>query len=149
MTTPQPKSSNVSRHWHLIDAKGQVLGRLATKITLLLLGKGKRIYTPHVDCGDVVVVINAADVKMTGANKLNEKIDFRHSGYPGGETMTPYREFLISHPDRAILLAVKGMLPKNRLRPRQLARLKIYKGATHNHGSQFNLKVKETAAVPA
>src|SRR5690349_4865895 len=111
MTTNHPNKNNLKRTWHVVDAKGQILGRMATSIVRQLTGKDKRIYSPHVDCGDFVVVINAEEIRLTGNNKLDEKIDFRHSGYPGGETMTPYREFMKSNPDRAISLAVSGMLP--------------------------------------
>lgn len=136
-TTYQAKASNIQRRWHLIDAKDQVLGRLATKIARHLSGKDKRAYTPHVDCGDYVVVINAEGIKITGNNKPVQKIDFRHSGYPGGDTITPYGEFLRKKPTRAIELAVSGMLPKTRLRSRQMAKLRVYKGNTHPHGAQF------------
>jgi large subunit ribosomal protein L13 len=149
MNTSQPNKTNISRRWHLIDAKGQIIGRLATQIVKILMGKDKRTYAPHVDGGDFVVVINSEEAVMTGDNKINEKIDFRHSGYPGGETMTPYREFLKKNPERAIVLAVKGMLPKNKLRPHQINRLKVYKGSVHPHSSQFVAKSKEQAAQPA
>ena len=135
--TYQPKQNTVSRRWHVVDAKGQVLGRLATAVARTLMGKDKRDYAPHVDCGDNVVVINAEGVRITGNNKPVQKIDIRHSGYPGGEAITPYSQFLKSKPDRAIYLAVSGMLAKNRLRARQLARLKIYKGSSHPHGAHF------------
>ena len=134
------KNDPAARQWRLIDAKNQVLGRLATTITHALTGKGKRTYSPHVDHGDHVVVINAQGVRITGNSKPEQKIDFRHSGYPGGDTMTPYSTFLKEKPDRAVYLAVKGMIPKNRLRSRRLARLKIYKGSDHPHGSQFAVK---------
>lgn len=140
MKTFQPTSVSVERNWHLIDAKDQVLGRLATRVAYLLSGKGKRYYTSHVDCGDHVVVINAADVRITGNSKPIQKIDFRHSGYPGGDTMTPYKIFLKTKPERAISLAVTGMLPKNRLRRSRMARLKVYKNGAHPHGAQLSPK---------
>jgi large subunit ribosomal protein L13 len=150
MKTYQPKKNSIVRRWHLVDAKDKVLGRLATEVARTLMGKGKPSFTPHVDCGDHVVIINAEGIRITGNNKPVQKIDFRHSGYPGGETITPYGEFLKSKPDRAIYLAVSGMLSKNRLRARQLARLKVYKGSTHPHGAQFAAKAKtESAAAPA
>lgn len=146
--TYQPKKSTVERHWHLIDAKDQILGRLATNVSRKLLGKDKRTFAPHVDCGDFVVIVNAEAVKITGNNKPTQKIDFRHSGYPGGDTMTPYGEFMKKKPERAIELAISGMLPKTRLRSRHMARLKVYRGATHPHTAQFAVK-KEAAAAQA
>ena len=142
--TYQPTKTTLERRWHLIDASNQVLGRLATDVASKLSGKGKRTYAPHVDCGDHVVVINAEGIRITGKNKPVQKIDFRHSGYSGGDTITPYGEFLRTKPERAISLAVSGMLPKTRLRSRQMARLKVYKGSTHPHGGQF--AVPKTAA---
>jgi len=139
--TTHPKLSSIVRKWHVIDAKDQILGRLATRVTYMLSGKGRRDYSSHVDGGDHVVVINAQGIKITGNSKPDQKMNFRHSGYPGGDTMTPYRTFLKEKPDRAVYLAVKGMLPKNRLRSRRLARLKVYKGETHLHGAQFAAKV--------
>lgn len=146
MKTTFPKSKEIARPWHLVNADGQILGRLATSIVRLLMGKDKKIYSPHMDCGDFVVVLNAQSVRLTGNNKLDQKIDFRHSGYPGGDTMTPYREFMKSHPDRAISLAVSGMLPKNRLRSRLMKRLKVYKSDAHPHGANFK-RTSPTAAV--
>ena len=145
-STFQAKSSTIQRRWHLIDAQDQVLGRLASKIARHLSGKDKRVYTPHVDCGDFVVVINAQGIRITGNNKPVQKIDFRHSGYPGGDTITPYGEFLKKRPERAILLAVSGMLPKTKLRGKQIAKLRVYKGDTHPHKAQFY--VKPTVAEP-
>ena len=138
--TFQPTPSSVNRKWHLIDAKGQVLGRVACDISKKLLGKSKRIFAPHVDCGDFVVVVNAEGVRLTGNNKPTQKIDFRHSGYPGGMTITPYGEFLKKNPERAISLAVSGMLPKTRLRSRQMARLRVFRGTNHPHAAQFATK---------
>lgn len=129
--------SDVNRRWHLIDANNQILGRIATKIGIALVGKRKRTFSPNNDNGDFVVVVNAEKIKITGNNKAEQKIDFRHSGYPGGDTMTPYSTFLREKPDRAIMLAVKGMLPKNRLRSRFLSRLKVYKGTSHPHGANL------------
>jgi len=150
MKTYQPREQAVVRGWHLVDAKDKVLGRLATEVARVLMGKGKRDFAPHVDCGDHVVIVNAEGIRITGNNKPTQKIDFRHSGFPGGDTSTPYGEFLKTKPERAIRLAISGMLSKTRLRDRQLARLKIYKGSTHPHGAQFAAKAKpETAAAPA
>jgi large subunit ribosomal protein L13 len=138
--TSFPTASSVNRKWHLIDAKGQVLGRVACDISKKLLGKSKRLFAPHVDCGDFVVVVNAEGVRLTGNNKPTQKIDFRHSGYPGGMTITPYGEFLKKNPERAISLAVSGMLPKTRLRSRQMARLRVFRGTSHPHTAQFATK---------
>ncbi len=133
MKTIHANKKTIKRTWCVIDAKDKILGRLASEIVYKLSGKGKSTYTAHFDCGDFVVVVNAENVKLTGNNKLDQKIDFRHSGYPGGDTMTPYREFMKSKPDRAISLAVSGMLPKNKLRALRMKRLKVYKGSEHPH----------------
>lgn len=148
MKTYQPNKSTITREWHLIDAKDQILGRFASKIARTLQGKGKYIYAPHVDCGDYVVIVNAEKIRITGKNKPIQKIDFRHSGYPGGHTITPYKEFLKEKPERAIHLAVSGMLPKNRLRSRQLTRLRIFKGPDHTHGANFPVAKKAVSPKP-
>lgn len=145
--TFQPTNKSINRSWHVLDADGQVLGRFAARAARLLTGKGKRLFAPHVDCGDFVVVINAEGIRITGKSKPVQKIDFRHSGYPGGDTITPYGEFLKKNPQRAIELAVSGMLPKNRLRSRQMTRLKVYKGSQHPHGAQFASAGKSEAAA--
>ncbi len=137
MKTYHLKRNEVARKWHLIDAKNQVLGRLAVQVARLVTGKGKITYSPHVDCGDFVVILNAEGIRITGNNKPEQKIDFRHSGYPGGDTITPYGTFLKENPERAIWLAVSGMVPKTRLRSRQMARLRVFKGTQHPHGVQF------------
>jgi large subunit ribosomal protein L13 len=113
------------RHWFLIDAKEQVLGRVATVAANLLRGKGKPAFTPYVDCGDFVVIINAAEVRLTG-RKENDKVYYRHSGYPGGLRSQTAEEVRVKHPDRLLRLAVQGMLPKNRLARRLLTKLKLY-----------------------
>lgn len=125
----------VDRKWHLVDATGQVLGRMATRIALLLMGKRKPGYSPHLDLGDFVVVINAEKVKVTG-KKLKDKIYYHHSGYPGGLKQRTFKELLEKHPERIIELAVKRMLPKNRLGRKMLKRLKVYKGPEHPHQAQ-------------
>jgi len=135
--TYQPKKSEVARKWHLIDAHDQILGRLASAVARKIMGKGKITYAPHVDCGDFVVVVNAEGIKITGNSKPDQKIDFRHSGYPGGDTMTPYKTFLKENPERAIWLAVSGMISKTRLRKRQMGRLKVFRGTSHPHGVHF------------
>lgn len=138
--TYQPTKQSIERKWHLVDANNQILGRIASNICRKLSGKDKRIFAPHVDCGDFVVVVNAEGIRITGSNKPVQKIDFRHSGYPGGHTITPYKEFLKEKPERAISLAVSGMLPKNKLRRIQMTRLKVYRGSAHPHGAQFPVK---------
>lgn len=133
-TTPM-NFKTVERKWHLVDASGKVLGRLATRIALLLMGKRKSIYAPHLDVGDFVVVINAEKVKLTG-NKLEKKIYYHHSGYPGGLKEKTAKELLEKHPERLIKLAVKRMLPKNKLGRKMLKRLKVYAGDKHPHIAQ-------------
>jgi len=123
------------RRWYVVDAKDQVLGRLATKVAGLLRGKGKPDFTPHVDCGDFVVVINAAHVRLTG-KKWTQKVYYRHTGYPGGIRSVTPEKLIRTRPEQLVRNAVEGMLPKNRL-GRQLARkLKVYAGATHPHEAQ-------------
>jgi len=135
MTTYSAKPSDVTRKWYVIDAAEAPLGRTATKIATLLTGKGKPQYTAHIDCGDFVVVINAATPKVTG-NKLEDKMYYRHSGYPGGLKEAQLKDVLDRTPDRAIFEAVRGMLPVNKLRDERLKRLKIYAGPEHNHAAQ-------------
>jgi large subunit ribosomal protein L13 len=118
-----------------VDADGQTLGRLATEIANVLRGKGKPQYTPHVDTGDFIVVVNAEKVHVTG-NKLDQKLYYRHSGYPGGLRSRTLREQLDRRPEEVIRKAVRGMLPKNRLARRQITKLKIYAGPEHPHASQ-------------
>lgn len=135
MTTYSAKPSDVTRKWYVIDAAEAPLGRTATTIATLLTGKGKPQFTAHIDCGDFVVVINAATPKVTG-NKLEDKMYYRHSGYPGGLKEAQLKDVLNRTPERAIYEAVRGMLPVNKLRDQRLARLKIYAGAEHNHAAQ-------------
>ena len=129
------KKGDVERHWYLVDADGQNLGRLATRIADTLRGKQKPQYTPHVDTGDFVVVINAEKVAVTG-QKLDQKRYYRHSGYPGGLRSRTLREQLERQPAEVLRVAVKGMLPKNRLARQQLGKLKIYAGPEHPHEAQ-------------
>ena len=124
-----------TRQWYVIDAEGQVLGRMASKIAHILRGKHKAIYSPHYDVGDFIVVVNAEKVKLTG-NKMQQKTYFRHSGYIGGVTTTPVSLMLERHPERVLEYAVKGMLPKNALGREMLKKLKIYAGPNHNHHAQ-------------
>ena len=135
MRTYTPKPGEVTRSWHVIDATDVVLGRLASHIAVLLRGKHKPSFAPHVDTGDFVVVINAGKVALTGA-KREQKMDYRHSGFPGGMRATSYTELLESDPRRAIEKAVKGMLPHNKLGRQQLKKLKVYAGPEHPHTAQ-------------
>lgn len=135
MRTYTPKPGDIQRDWYVIDATDVVLGRLAASIAPLLRGKHKPTFAPHVDGGDFVVVINADKVALTGA-KHQQKMEYRHSGYPGGLKATSYAELLEKNPERAVLKAVAGMLPKNRLGRAQLTKLKVYTGSEHPHAAQ-------------
>jgi large subunit ribosomal protein L13 len=135
MRTYNAKPGEVERRWYVVDADGQTLGRLATRIADTLRGKDKAQYTPHVDTGDFVVVVNAEKVAVTG-NKLDQKRYYRHSGYPGGLRSRTLREQLERRPTEVIRTAVKGMLPKNRLARKQLNKLKVYAGPEHPHEAQ-------------
>ena len=135
MKTYSAKPGEIVREWYLVDAQGQTLGRLATQIADTLRGKRKPQYTPHVDTGDFVVVVNAEKVAVTG-NKLDQKRYYRHSGYPGGLRSRTLREQLERRPTEVLRTAVRGMLPKNRLARRQLTKLKIYAGPEHPHEAQ-------------
>jgi large subunit ribosomal protein L13 len=133
--TYQPKAGQIERAWHVIDATDVVLGRLASQVAILLRGKHKALFAPHLDAGDYVIVINADKVALTGA-KRSQKMAYRHSGYPGGLKAVSYGELLAKRPEEAVRKAVRGMLPKNRLARQQLAKLRIYAGPTHPHASQ-------------
>ena len=135
MKTYTAKPGEIEREWFLVDAEGQTLGRLATRIADTLRGKGKPVYTPHVDTGDFVVVVNAEKIQVTG-NKLDQKMYYRHSGYPGGLRSRTLREQLERRPTEVIRKAVKGMLPRNRLARAQLGKLKVYAGPEHPHAAQ-------------
>ena len=135
MKTYTAKPGEIARNWYLVDAEGQTLGRLATRIADTLRGKGKPEYTPHVDTGDFVVVVNAERIQVTG-NKLDQKRYYRHSGYPGGLRSRTLREQLDRRPTEVIRKAVKGMLPKNKLASAQIGKLKIYAGPDHPHEAQ-------------
>jgi large subunit ribosomal protein L13 len=135
MRTYIPKKDEIDRQWLVVDASNQVLGRLASEIARLLRGKHKATFTPSLDTGDFVVVVNAERVALTG-QKLEEKKYYRHSGYPGGLRVRTAREMLNKHPERLIRAAVWGMLPKNRLGRRLLRKLKIYSGPEHPHAAQ-------------
>jgi large subunit ribosomal protein L13 len=133
--TYSTKLSEINRKWFLVDAKGKTLGRLASRIAQLLSGKGKVIYTPHIDTGDFVIVINASDIKVTGG-KETKKTYFTHSGYPGGDKLLNFKKMISIHPDKVIRNAVWGMLPQNRLGRVMLKKLKVYADAKHVHASQ-------------
>ena len=133
--TFSPKPADVQRDWIVIDAADVVLGRLASQTAALLRGKHKATFAPHMDMGDFVIIVNAEKVALTGA-KLEKKMAYRHSGYPGGLTATSYTELLEKHPTRAVEKAVRGMLPKNSLGRAQLKKLKVYAGAEHPHAAQ-------------
>jgi large subunit ribosomal protein L13 len=135
MKTYSAKPGEITREWYLVDADGQTLGRLATLIADTLRGKRKPQFTPHVDTGDFVVVVNAEKIQVTG-QKLDQKRYYRHSGYPGGLRSRTLREQLERRPTEVLRTAVKGMLPKNRLARHQLTKLKIYAGPEHPHESQ-------------
>lgn len=135
MKTYSAKKDEISRNWFLIDAEGKVVGRLAVEIAKRLRGKHKPVYTPHVDTGDFVIVVNAKKVALSGA-KMEKKIYYRHSGYPGGLTQTAAKKMLGEKPEELLRHAVKGMLPKNTLGRQMLKKLKIYSGGTHPHSAQ-------------
>jgi large subunit ribosomal protein L13 len=135
MKTYSAKPGEVARDWYLVDAEGQTLGRLATQIADTLRGKRKPQFTPHVDTGDFVIVVNADKIAVTG-NKLDQKMYHRHSGYPGGLRSRTLREQLDRRPTEVIRKAVRGMLPKNKLARRQIVKLKVYAGPEHPHESQ-------------
>ena len=135
MKTYSAKPGEITREWYLVDAEGKTLGRLATQIADTLRGKRKPQYTPHVDTGDFVVVVNADKIQVTG-NKLDQKRYYRHSGYPGGLRSRTLREQLERRPTEVLRTAVKGMLPKNRLARQQITKLKIYAGPEHPHEAQ-------------
>ena len=135
MKTYSVKAGEIERDWYVVDAADQVLGRLATEVARVLRGKHKPIYSPHLDTGDYVVVVNAERVRLTG-RKADQKTYFRHSGYMGGERHIPFRRMQSRHPERVIELAVKGMLPKNSLGRSMLKKLKVYAGPEHPHAPQ-------------
>ncbi|MBA7616573.1 50S ribosomal protein L13 [subsurface metagenome] len=135
MKTYIPKLAEIERKWHLVDAEGKILGRLASRIAQILSGKDKPIYTPHLDVGDFVVVINAEKVKVTGG-KEEKKIYYRHTGYPGGLKERTYEELLSKRPEDIIRKAVRGMISKNKLGRQMFKKLKVYTGSEHPHQAQ-------------
>lgn len=135
MKTYTPKPGDITRRWWIVDAENQTLGRLATRIARVLRGKHKPQFTPHLDTGDYVVVVNAEKIRLTG-RKATDKTYFRHSGYMGGERLVPITEVMAKRPERVIELAVKGMLPKNNLGRLMRRKLKVYAGPAHPHVAQ-------------
>lgn len=135
MSTFMAKANEVERKWYIIDAEGRPLGRVAAEAARLLRGKHKPTFTPHVDCGDHVIVINADKVILTG-KKLEQKMYRHHSRFPGGLKEIKYRLFLIQKPEKAMMIAVKGMLPHNSLGRKALTKLRVYRGTEHNHQAQ-------------
>ena len=135
MKTYSTKASDIKREWHVIDASNEVLGRLATRIANLLMGKHKPLFCRNLDVGDFVVVINADKIRVTG-NKIKQKMYHRHSGYPGGLKSVSLEKMMQTHPTRVIENAVKGMLPRNKLNARMMKRLKVYAGDNHPHQGQ-------------
>lgn len=141
MKSYMAKASTVDRKWYVVDAEGQTLGRMASQIAHILRGKHKPIYTPHVDTGDFVIVVNADKINVTG-NKGTQKMYRRHSGYPGGLKSITFNEMMEKDPTRAIYFAVKGMLPHNRLGRAMLKKLKVYAGPDHPHAAQMPEELK-------
>lgn len=135
MKTKFAKNTDVDRKWHVVNADGEVLGRLASRVAAVLKGKDKPIYTPHVDTGDFVVIINADKIRLTG-NKIDQKEYYRHTGYPGGLRVKKAKDLIQNAPEEIINSAIRGMMPKNRLGREQFKKLKVYRGAEHPHKAQ-------------
>ena len=134
-TTKHANEATVQRNWYVVDGTNQTVGRMCSKIAAILRGKNKAYYTPHVDCGDFIIVINAEKIALSG-NKATTKFAHHHSGFPGGLTSTVYGELIEKHPTRAVEKAIKGMLPKNRLGAQVASKLKVYAGPEHPHAAQ-------------
>lgn len=134
--TYMAKPGEIEKQWHIIDATDVVLGRLAAKVAPILQGKHRPEFTPHVDCGDFVVIINAAKVKHTGANKSRDRVFKSYSGYPGGQKEIPLAELMAKHPDRVVLKAIQRMLPKTKLGEAMIKKVKVYAGSDHPHQAQ-------------
>ena len=145
MKTIFAKKTDIEKKWHLIDAEGLVLGRLATRVAMILRGKNKPVYTPHTDTGDFVIIVNADKVRLTG-NKLEDKAYYHHTGYPGGIKKELAKDIMKKSPERIIMSAVRGMIPKNTLGRQQLSKLKVYSGTDHPHQGQnpevLNITIK-------
>ncbi len=148
MKTYSLKGAEIEKRWQVVDAEGQTLGRLATQVAGLLMGKHKPAYSPHLDMGDFVIIVNAKKVRVTG-NKMEDKKYYRHTGYMGGLKTTSLGAMMERHPDRVIRLAVRGMLPRNRLARHVLRHLKVYAGPDHPHQAQVNASRKREAAAAA
>ncbi len=148
MRTFSPKPADITRTWHVIDAHGMVLGRMATEVARRLRGKHKPIFAPHVDTGDFVIVVNAAAVVLT-AGKAEQKLAYRHSGYPGGLRSERYSDMMASRPEEVVRRAVRGMLPKTTLGRQQLNKLKVYAGPDHPHKAQLPAPYDVPGARPA
>jgi len=139
-TTYMMKKGEISRDWYIVDASTESLGRISTKVAMCLMGKNKPEYTPHMDMGGFVIVVNADKLKLTG-NKLDDKLYYRHSGYPGGIKEVNARDMIKKKPEEVIIKSIKGMLPKNKLAANMLTRLKVYRDANHKHEAQQPQKI--------
>ena len=135
MSTYTPKASEIQRSWHIVDAEGMVLGRLATEVANILRGKHKATYTPNIDMGDHVIIVNADKIVLT-SGKADRKLVHRHSGYPGGLKSETYAEKMARKPEQAVMDTIRGMIPKTRLGRAQISKLKVYAGPTHPHAAQ-------------
>ena len=135
MRTFTQKQEEIARNWYIVDAEGETLGRLASRIAPILKGKHKPVYTPHMDCGDYVIIVNAEKVRVTG-RKMDQKLYYRHSGYPGGLRSISLKDQLAKRPERVLQAATRGMSPKNKLGRRMLKKLKVYAGDSHPHQAQ-------------
>lgn len=136
MKSYMAKTNELEKKWYVIDAEGKVLGRLATEVSMILMGKNKPTYTPHIDTGDFVIIINADKIKLTG-NKINQLNHTYHTGHPGGLKQIPYNRLIETKPEKIIELAVKGMLPKNKIGKHMIKKMKTYSGTEHNHAAQM------------
>ena len=136
MKTYQPKAKDIIRMWHILDAEGEVLGRFASEVAQLLVGKHKKNYASNFDMGDWVVIVNASKIEVTGRKK-DQKVYYRHSGYPGSLKEIKFKKYLEESPEKIIEAAVSGMLPRNRLHKKRMARLKVYAGKDHNYKDKF------------
>jgi large subunit ribosomal protein L13 len=145
MNTYSMKASEIDKAWYVVDATDQTLGRVATRVATLLMGKHKATYSPHLDMGDFVVIVNASRIRVTG-KKLDDKIYYRHTGYVGGLKETPLRDMLAKHPGRVMESAVKGMLPRNKLARHLLRHMKVYAGPDHPHEAQVTASQKRHKA---
>ncbi|MNK05738.1 50S ribosomal protein L13 [Pedobacter hiemivivus] len=139
--TVSANAKTVNKQWVVVDAEGEILGRLSSKIAMIIRGKNKPEYTPHVDCGDNVIVINADKIKLTG-NKMNDKVYTSYTGYPGGQRFISPKELMAKHPKRVVEKAVKGMLPKTKLGAKLYTNLFVYAGAEHPHAAQSPTTIK-------